>query len=87
MSIKVYGSQASDQSLALMDINQHAWGPRTASWATVEMIRADEINGAYELLNGDVKYRFMIDHASTGPIQLNETPRRGNTIKAKVLLQ
>jgi len=31
----------------------------------IEMIRADEINGAYErMLQGDVKYRFVIDCAS-----------------------
>ncbi|MGE4449818.1 NAD(P)-dependent alcohol dehydrogenase [Castellaniella sp.] len=33
--------------------------------ADIEMIRADEINGAYErMLKGDVKYRFVIDCAS-----------------------
>ena len=33
--------------------------------ADIEMIRADEINGAYErMLRGDVKYRFVIDCAS-----------------------
>lgn len=33
--------------------------------AEVEMIRADEINQAYErMLKGDVKYRFVIDNAS-----------------------
>src|SRR5690606_1436686 len=33
--------------------------------AGIEMIRADEINAAYErVLNGDVKYRFVIDNAS-----------------------
>jgi len=33
--------------------------------ADIEMIRADEINGAYErMLRGDVKYRFVIDSAS-----------------------
>lgn len=31
----------------------------------IEMIRADEINQAYErMLKGDVKYRFVIDSAS-----------------------
>ena len=31
----------------------------------IELIRADEINGAYErLLKGDVKYRFVIDNAT-----------------------
>jgi uncharacterized zinc-type alcohol dehydrogenase-like protein len=31
----------------------------------IEMIRADEINGAYErMLKGDVKYRFVIDSAT-----------------------
>ena len=31
----------------------------------IEMIRADEINAAYErMLKGDVKYRFVIDNAS-----------------------
>ncbi|CAG9932908.1 NAD(P)-dependent alcohol dehydrogenase [Candidatus Nitrotoga arctica] len=31
----------------------------------IEMIRADEINEAYErMINGDVKYRFVIDNAS-----------------------
>ena len=31
----------------------------------IEMIRADEINGAYErMLKGDVKYRFVIDNAT-----------------------
>jgi uncharacterized zinc-type alcohol dehydrogenase-like protein len=31
----------------------------------IEMIRADEINEAYErMLRGDVKYRFVIDNAS-----------------------
>lgn len=33
--------------------------------ADIEMIRADEINHAYErMLKGDVKYRFVIDNAS-----------------------
>ena len=33
--------------------------------ADIEMIRADEINGAYErMLKGDVKYRFVIDNAT-----------------------
>ena len=33
--------------------------------ADIEMIRADEINAAYErMLQGDVKYRFVIDSAS-----------------------
>ncbi len=33
--------------------------------ADVEMIRADEINEAYErMLKGDVRYRFVIDNAS-----------------------
>jgi len=33
--------------------------------ADIEMIRADEVNGAYErMLKGDVKYRFVIDCAS-----------------------
>ena len=33
--------------------------------ADIELIRADEINAAYErMLNGDVKYRFVIDIAS-----------------------
>ncbi|WP_417282936.1 NAD(P)-dependent alcohol dehydrogenase [Comamonas sp.] len=33
--------------------------------ADIEMIRADEINQAYErMLEGDVKYRFVIDNAS-----------------------
>jgi uncharacterized zinc-type alcohol dehydrogenase-like protein len=33
--------------------------------ADIEMIRADEINTAYErMLKGDVKYRFVIDNAS-----------------------
>lgn len=33
--------------------------------ADIEMIRADEINEAYQrMLNGDVKYRFVIDSAS-----------------------
>jgi len=33
--------------------------------ADIEMIRADEINTAYErMLEGDVKYRFVIDNAS-----------------------
>ena len=36
--------------------------------ADVEMIRADEINAAYErMLKGDVKYRFVIDCASLAP--------------------
>ena len=31
----------------------------------IELIRADEINAAYErMLKGDVKYRFVIDTAS-----------------------
>jgi uncharacterized zinc-type alcohol dehydrogenase-like protein len=35
--------------------------------ADIEMIRADEINEAYErMLKGDVKYRFVIDGASLG---------------------
>ena len=33
--------------------------------ADIEMIRADEINDAYErMLKGDVKYRFVIDSAT-----------------------
>jgi uncharacterized zinc-type alcohol dehydrogenase-like protein len=33
--------------------------------ADIEMIRADEINNAYErMLKGDVRYRFVIDSAS-----------------------
>jgi uncharacterized zinc-type alcohol dehydrogenase-like protein len=33
--------------------------------ADIEMIRADEINAAYErMLKGDVKYRFVIDSAT-----------------------
>ncbi|MDE9535022.1 NAD(P)-dependent alcohol dehydrogenase [Xenorhabdus bovienii] len=33
--------------------------------ADIELIRADEINGAYErMLKGDVKYRFVIDNAT-----------------------
>jgi uncharacterized zinc-type alcohol dehydrogenase-like protein len=33
--------------------------------ADIEMIRADEINVAYErMLKGDVKYRFVIDSAT-----------------------
>jgi uncharacterized zinc-type alcohol dehydrogenase-like protein len=33
--------------------------------ADIEMIRADEINGAYgRMLRGDVKYRFVIDNAT-----------------------
>ena len=33
--------------------------------ADIEMIRADDINGAYErMLKGDVKYRFVIDSAT-----------------------
>ena len=33
--------------------------------ADIEMIRADQINDAYErMLKGDVKYRFVIDMAS-----------------------
>ncbi len=35
--------------------------------AEIEMIRADEINAAYErMLKGDVKYRFVIDSATLG---------------------
>jgi uncharacterized zinc-type alcohol dehydrogenase-like protein len=35
--------------------------------ADIEMIRADEINTAYErMLKGDVKYRFVIDNATLG---------------------
>lgn len=35
--------------------------------ADIELIRADEINSAYErMLKGDVKYRFVIDSASLG---------------------
>ena len=33
--------------------------------ADIELIRAEEINDAYErMLEGDVKYRFVIDNAS-----------------------
>lgn len=33
--------------------------------ADIEMVRADEINAAYErMLKGDVKYRFVIDNAT-----------------------
>jgi len=35
--------------------------------ADIEMIRADEVDAAYErMLKGDVKYRFVIDNASLG---------------------
>lgn len=35
--------------------------------ADIELIRAEEINGAYErMLKGDVKYRFVIDNATLG---------------------
>jgi uncharacterized zinc-type alcohol dehydrogenase-like protein len=33
--------------------------------ADIEMIRAEEINGAFErMLKGDVKYRFVIDNTT-----------------------
>ena len=33
--------------------------------ADIEMIRADDINRAYDrMMQGDVKYRFVIDNAS-----------------------
>ena len=33
--------------------------------ADIELIRADQINAAYErMLKGDVKYRFVIDNAT-----------------------
>ena len=36
---------------------------RTWHRADIEMIRADQINEAYErMLRGDVKYRFVIDN-------------------------
>lgn len=36
--------------------------------ADIEMIRADQVNEAYErMLGGDVKYRFVIDNASLAP--------------------
>ncbi|QXI30771.1 NAD(P)-dependent alcohol dehydrogenase [Pseudomonas vanderleydeniana] len=36
--------------------------------ADIELIRADEINDAYErMLKGDVKYRFVIDNATLNP--------------------
>lgn len=36
--------------------------------ADIELIRADEINQAYErMLKGDVKYRFVIDNATLAP--------------------
>jgi len=35
--------------------------------ADIELIRADEINAAYErMLKGDIKYRFVIDNATLG---------------------
>ena len=35
--------------------------------ADIELIRADEINVAYErMLKGDIKYRFVIDNATMG---------------------
>ncbi len=38
------------------------FAPNMASWL-IEMIRADQINEAYErMLRGDVKYRFVIDN-------------------------
>jgi uncharacterized zinc-type alcohol dehydrogenase-like protein len=41
--------------------------------ADIELIRADQINDAYErMLKGDVKYRFVIDNASLGA--LSQTP-------------
>ena len=36
--------------------------------ADIEMVRADEINASYErMLQGDVKYRFVIDNATLAP--------------------
>jgi uncharacterized zinc-type alcohol dehydrogenase-like protein len=36
--------------------------------ADIELIRADEINSAYErMLRGEVKYRFVIDNATLAP--------------------
>jgi uncharacterized zinc-type alcohol dehydrogenase-like protein len=36
--------------------------------ADIELIRAEQINAAYErMLEGDVKYRFVIDAASLSP--------------------
>ncbi|MNR63349.1 Aldehyde reductase YahK [compost metagenome] len=33
--------------------------------ADIELVRADQINAAYErMLKGDVKYRFVIDNAT-----------------------
>ena len=33
--------------------------------ADIELVRADQINNAYErMLKGDVKYRFVIDNAT-----------------------
>lgn len=35
--------------------------------ADIELIRAEQINAAYErMLKGDVKYRFVIDCATLG---------------------
>ena len=46
-------------------MNIKAYGAQHGIVADIEMIRADEINQAYErMLKGDVKYRFVIDNAS-----------------------
>ncbi|HEY7088123.1 MAG TPA: hypothetical protein VH518_08550 [Tepidisphaeraceae bacterium] len=46
-------------------ISRRDWMKQGAVAADIELIRADEINGAYKrLLKGDVKYRFVIDTAT-----------------------
>ncbi len=43
--------------------------------ADIEMIRADQINEAYErMLRGDVKYRFVIDNRTLTTEKINKYP-------------
>jgi uncharacterized zinc-type alcohol dehydrogenase-like protein len=71
MTVKAYGAHAGDKRRSIAD-SMIGGIPETEEMldfcvehdivADIEMIRADEINEAYErMLKGDVKYRFVID--------------------------
>ena len=54
-------------------VDVHLWAPQLhfcaqhGITADIELIRAEQINAAYErMLKGDVKYRFVIDCATLG---------------------
>ena len=73
MPIQAYGAHAGDKPLERMEITRRTPGPHDVQIdIAIELIRADEINGAYErLLKGDIQYRFVIDNAT-----LSTSPRK-----------